>query len=161
MAINLNIAKPSTRAEKALEAGYLYKDISFDLSFNKTLGRELHRSSDTKDLTPIYDATAITTSLKNILTTSPGEKLLNPTFGIDLRDFLFDPVNEVRAFFIGQKILFGLTEQEPRINIDNIDVVAFPDDMQYEITLYISIPSLRVYKISLKGTLNNDGYTFV
>lgn len=161
MAINLNIAKPTPRVEKALKEGYLYKDLSFDLNFDKVLGKELYRSNDTKDFTPLYDAAAITNSIKNILTTSPGEKLLNPTFGLDLRDFLFDPVNEVRAFFIGQKILFGLTEQEPRINVDNIDIVAMPDDMQYDITLDISIPSLSIYRISLKGVLNNDGYTFV
>jgi phage baseplate assembly protein W len=161
MAINLNIVRPSTRVEKALSEGYLYKDIRFDLNFNQVIGKELHRSSDTGDLAVAYDAAAIITSLKNILTTSPGEKLLNPTFGIDLRDFLFDPVTEVYAFFIGQKILFGLTEQEPRVIVDAIDIVANPDDMQYEITIDISIPSLNVYRISLKGVLNNNGYTFI
>ena len=161
MAINLNIARPVERVEKALKEGYLYKDIKFDLNFNQILGKELYRSTDTKDFAVSYDAAAITTSIKNILTTSPGEKLLNPTFGLDLRDFLFDPVNEVRAFFIGQKILFGLTEQEPRITVDEINIVAMPDDMQYDITLDISIPSLSIYRISLKGVLNNDGYTFV
>ena len=32
MAIKLNVVKPTTEVEKALESGYLYKDIEFDLN---------------------------------------------------------------------------------------------------------------------------------
>lgn len=161
MAIKLNSIRTSDTVQDTLEQGFLYKDISFDLSLQNTLGRELFRSNDNSDLRSIYDSNAILTSLKNILTTSPGEKLLNPEFGLDLRDYLFEPVTENRAFFIGQDILLGLAAQEPRVTIDEITVIPIPEDNAYEITLSISIPTLKVYEISLKGVLNMDGYTFV
>lgn len=161
MAIKLNTIKASERVQKTLESGFLYKDVSFDLNLQNTQGRELFRDNDNKDLRCIFDSNAILTSIKNILTTSPGEKLLNPQFGLDLRDYLFENVTENKAFFIGQDILLGLAAQEPRVVLDSVEIVAVIDEGEYEITLNLSIPSLKVYEISLKGVLNNDGYTFV
>ena len=122
---------------------------------------ELFKQNEVSDLKPIYDASAVITSIKNILTTSPGEKLLNPNFGLDLRDYLFEPITETRAFFLGTDLYNGLVDQEPRISIDTLDVVAVADENTYEITLNISIPSLNINSVSLRGVLNIDGYTFV
>lgn len=161
MAIKLNTIRTPDTVQENLDRGYLYKDVSFDLNLQNTLGGELFRSNDNTDLRSLYDSNAILTSLKNILTTSPGEKLLNPEFGLDLRDYLFESVTETKAFFIGQDILLGLAAQEPRVSLDEITVIAIPEENAYEITLGISIPTLKVYEISLKGILNNDGYVFV
>lgn len=161
MAIKLNTIKTPEAIQESLRAGYLYKDVNFDLNLQNTEGRELFRSNDNKDLEGLYDSNAILTSLKNILTTSPGEKLLNPLFGLDLRDYLFESVTESKAFFIGQDILLGLSTQEPRVILDRVEVVAVIEEGAYEITLFLTIPTLKVYAISLKGILNNDGYTFV
>ena len=161
MAIKLNIVKPTTQVETALKAGYLYKDIGFDLVTRYTNSPELFKEEEANDLKPIYDANAVITSIKNILTTSPGEKLLNPNFGLDLRDYLFEPITETRAFFLGTDLYNGLVDQEPRVLIDTLDVVAVTDENTYEITLSISIPSLNINSVSLRGVLNIDGYTFV
>jgi phage baseplate assembly protein W len=161
MAIKLNIVKPTTQTENALRQGYLYKDIEFDLKTSYTENNELYKSDEKSDLKPIYDTRSVITALKNILTTSPGEKLLNPTFGLDLRDYLFEPVTEVRGYFLGEDILFGLPSQDSRIELNEVRVLVDPDEQEYQINLNISIPSLNVYDLSLNGLLNNDGYSFV
>ena len=161
MAIKLNVVKPTTQTEKALLNGYLYKDIEFDLIPSYTDNGELFKSDEKIDLKPIYDTRSVLTALKNILTTSPGEKLLNPTFGLDLRDYLFEPVTEVRGYFLGEDILTGLPSQDSRIQLNEVRVLVNPDEQEYQINLNISIPSLNVYDLSLNGLLNNDGYTFV
>ena len=161
MAIKLNITKPQSDIETAISRGYLYKDINFDLSLKFLKSRELESTRNTKDLDQLYDKNAVITSLKNLLTTSPGEKLLNPTFGLDFRDYLFEIVSETKAFFLAQTIYEGITSQEPRIFVDLVEVIAVIDDMEYIINLELSIPELEIYKISLKGFLNLDGYTFV
>lgn len=161
MAIKLNVVKPTTQTEKSLLNGYLYKDIEFDLIPSYTDNGELFKSDEKIDLKPIYDTRSVLTALKNILTTSPGEKLLNPTFGLDLRDYLFEPVTEVRGYFLGEDILTGLPSQDSRIQLNEVRVLVNPDEQEYQINLNISIPSLNVYDLSLNGLLNNDGYTFV
>jgi phage baseplate assembly protein W len=161
MAIKLNVVKPTTQTENALRNGYLYKDIEFDLKPSYTENNELFKLDEKSDLKPIYDTRSVLTALKNILTTSPGEKLLNPTFGLDLRDYLFEPVTEVRGYFLGEDILFGLPSQDSRIQLNEVRVLVNPEEQEYQINLNLSIPSLNVYDLSLNGLLNNDGYTFV
>jgi phage baseplate assembly protein W len=161
MAIKLNILKPTIDVENSIKLGYLYKDVMFDLTPSFTNNVELYKDEEQKDLKAIYNAGAVINSIKNILTTSPGEKILNPLFGVDLRDYLFEPVTETRAFFIGTDLYNGLTTQEPRITIERVDIVAVPDESQYEISLSITIPSLNINNVTLRGVLNNDGYTFI
>lgn len=161
MAITLNVVKPTTETEKSLAAGYLYKDIGLDLKPEYTTNAQLFKTNEKRDLSSMYDVASVINSLKNILTTSPGEKLLNPEFGLDLRDFLFEGVSETSAFFLGKHIYDGLTTQEPRLSVDYIKVVALVDDNTYNIDIDISVPTLNAYNLSLKGVLNIDGYTFV
>jgi phage baseplate assembly protein W len=141
--------------------GYIYKDLALDLVLSFTNSGELFKKDDQQDLKPSYDQEAIMTSLRNILTTTPGDKLLNPTFGLDLRSFLFDPVTDTRAFFIGNKIYDGITIQEPRVKINTISVIAIMDQHEYDITLNISVPSLNIFNLSLKSILNMDGYNLL
>ena len=161
MPITLNIVKPDSAVEKAVKAGYLYKDIQLDLVPSYTTNNELFKSFEKDDLKPLYDMASVINSVKNILITSPGEKILNPTFGLDLRDYLFEPVSDSRAFFIGRDILRGLVLQEPRIDIDRINIEVNEDEQEYTISLDISVPSLNAFNITLRGVLNMDGYVFV
>lgn len=160
MAIKLDIVKPTTSVERALKSGYLYKDVEFDLKTTFTDNKELAKVEEKDDLAALYDLRAVVISLKNILTTSPGEKLLNPIFGLDLRDYLFEQVSIPKGYFIGEDIFKGLITQEPRVVVNRVDVLVDEDEQQYVINLNISVPSLNANGISLKGVLNNDGYTF-
>lgn len=161
MAIKLNIVQRSSDIQAAISSGYLFKDLKFDLSTSYLKGNEMYSSRETIDLAGLIDRDAVVNSLKNILTTTPGEKLLNPLFGLDLRDYLFEVVSENKAFFLAQTILNGIAIQEPRISVDFIEVLADIDEMQYIINLDLSIPQLEIFHFSLKGVLNIDGYTFV
>jgi phage baseplate assembly protein W len=161
MAIKLTTLQSPQTISEAVDQGYLYSDISFDLQLPIVNGNELYKTNNKKDLLKIFDTQSVLNSLKNVLTTSPGEKLLNPTFGLDLRDYLFETVTESKGYFLGQKILRGLETQEPRVTIERIDVEVNAEEQQYNINLEISIPSLNAYGVSLRGVLNNDGYTFV
>jgi phage baseplate assembly protein W len=152
-----NLEKPD-QLKDIVDSGYLYKDILFDLNPNYTASGEFQKNADQKDLEPQYDKEAVINSLKNLFTTSPGEKLLNPTFGLDLRDILFDPVSETRAFVLGNRIYSGIEQQESRVTVEEVSVTAFTDDQRYEIDLKLSVPTLNLYGVSLVGVLNIDGF---
>ena len=91
--IKLDELKRSKAEIKSLQQNYLYKDIQFDLKLNKFIKRDLYATPQPPDLAELTDARAVVNSVKNILTTAPGEKLLNPTLGLDLRYYLFEPIN--------------------------------------------------------------------
>ena len=142
----------------ALSQGYLYKDLFLDLETSVYYNPEFNKSSVLKDVQGLFDIPSIKNSIANIFLTSPGQKILNPTFGIDLRRYLFDPVSDFTAFQIKTDITNNLTDQEPRIQLENTAVIPDTDRQEYYITLQINVPSLNMYGLSLKSLLNSDGY---
>ena len=137
-----------------------YKDILFDLLPEYTVTGELYKSPEQKDFKAGYDIDAIKNSIRNLLTTSPGEKILNPAYGCDLRGLLFEPVTKDIGNQLGKIIYNQLTTFEPRIRIDNIKIALDVDNQQYEVDLSFSVPTLNLIGISILGILNSNGYVF-
>ena len=144
--------------ESSLEQGYLYKDLFLDLTPSVYYNRQLNKEVILKDVQGSYDEQAIKNSITNIFLTSPGQKILGREFGLDLRRYLFEQVNDFNAFQIQDDINNKLPEMEPRIQLTNVGVRPIPDQHEYFITLQINVPSLNIYGLSLKSLLNNNGY---
>jgi|14BtaG_2_1085337.scaffolds.fasta_scaffold00488_10 phage baseplate assembly protein W len=161
MAVRLDNLKLTSIEEKSLESGYLYKDIKFDLEMTRFSKPELYSKPTLNDLDEIQDGQAVINSVKNILTTTPGEKLLNPTFGLDFRSYLFEPINTTTSYFLAQFIYSNLGVQEPRITLEGLSIEGFEDQSQYDIVINYSIPKLNIHGLSLNATLNKDGYVLV
>ena len=161
MAVRLNNLKLSSNEEKSLENGYLFKDVKFDLETTRFGKPFLYSNETLKDIDELQDGQAVINSIKNILTTTPGQKLLNPTFGLDFRSYLFEPVNTTTSFFLAQFIYNNLGVQEPRVNLEGVKITGIEDQNQYNIEITYSIPKLDIYDLSLNATLNKDGYVLV
>lgn len=65
-------------------------------------------------------------SVRIILSTSPGERLMRPQFGCRVWDLVFEPVNETFIGLMGEAVLDALVQWEPRIVVD--EVLVLPDD---------------------------------
>ena len=156
--IKLTDTAASDLDNSSLQHGYLYKDLFLDLETSVYYNKELNKNSVLKDVQGLFDENAVKNSITNIFLTAPGEKILNPEFGLDLRRYLFEPISEFTAFSIRDDIRNRLPNMEPRIEIDAVSVVPNPDLNEYNIDMQINIPSLNVYGISLRSTLNNNGY---
>ena len=128
-----------------------------DRSYNK----QLNRTVEIRDVQGLYDLEAVKNSIVNIMLTSPGQKILSPRFGIDLRRYLFEPVSEFTSFEIRSDIKDKLPALEPRISLEKIGVKADVDNQEYRISLQINVPSLDITGLSLKSILNSSGYTIV
>ena len=97
----------------------------------------------------------------SLFNTVPGQNLLNPRYGLNLVQYLFEPVSESNAQYIGNTIVDNLSIFEPRIKITGLDVVINEDEQTYTITLSIEIPALNNKKIKIPGTITKTGYTFL
>jgi len=161
MAVRLDNLERSSIEQKSLQDGYLYKDIKFDLDFSRFIKPELYSESGPKDLAEIQDGQAVINSVKNILTTTPGQKLLNPRLGLDFRSYLFEPINTTTSYFLSQFIYLNLDVQEPRITLNSVSIEGLPEQNQYNIEIGFSIPNLDINNLSLNVTLNRDGYVVV
>ena len=156
--IKLTDIAASNLDNSSLERGYLYKDLFLDLETSVYYNKQLNKNSILKDVQASFDENAIRNSITNIFLTAPGQKILSPEFGLDLRRYLFEPISDFNAFAIKDDIDNRLPIMEPRVEVENVEVVSLPDDNEYIISLQINIPSLNVYGLSLRSALNNNGY---
>ena len=142
----------------SLEQGHLYKDLFLDLTPSVYYNGQINKEVILRDIQGSFDEQAIKNSITNIFLTSPGQKILSPQFGLDLRRYLFEQVNDFNAFQIQDDIQNKLPDQEPRIQLEKVNVAPVPDQHEYYITLQINVPSLNIYGLSLQSLLNNNGY---
>lgn len=161
MAIKIKSLEATPIAKKALDGGFLYKDLSLDLTPSFSYNSQLHRKEILKDVQAIFDVEAVKNSIKNALMTTPGEKILDPTYGVDLRQYLFEPIDDFTTALIQDDIEIKLPKMESRITLKNVSVVGDEENNQYNIELQIDIPSLDVYGLSIKSELASTGYTIL
>lgn len=161
MSIKIKSLKAEKLSDSSLSQGYLYKDIKFDLSPAVSLNSQLNRTENLKDIQALYDLEAVKNSIVNCFLTSPGQKILNPLFGIDLRRFLFEGIDDFTSEIIKETIERKLPKMEPRITIRNVIVDPDEDANQYNISFQIDVPSLNVYGVSIRSELNSIGYTIL
>jgi len=152
------IVKEFNRLPKARKNTYIDLEVDLEIDYTKT--NPLYNIKEQKDIVADYDLNAIKNSIYNIFTTMPGQKILNPIFGLNLLQFLFTGISTANARLLGDTILQGLTRFEPRLTVDNINITTNTDEQQYIIDLIISAPSLNINNLEIKGTLAESGYYF-
>jgi phage baseplate assembly protein W len=156
--LKLTDIEATSLEDAALGNNYLYKDIELDLTKKRTFTRAINATDYLSDVNSIFDIEAVKNSIVTCFTTAPGQKILNPEFGLDLRMYLFEPISENTAFFIRDDIFNNLSRFEPRVVVSNVAVIPDIDNQLYEIYLQIDIPQLNIYGVSIKNTLNSEGY---
>ena len=143
--MSINITSIQSTVPEQSETKYKYKDIVFDLVEDERPNTtSLYHKVTNTDLRHTVDEGAIMNSIKNIFTTKPGDKLLNPTFGLDLSKWLFEPIDDFRAREIGEVLHAGIEKFEPRVTLKNVTVLTDPENHSYRITLSILIPKLNI-----------------
>lgn len=107
----------------------LYKDLDFSF--------EAH--PETKDVLKKVDNNALKQSIKSLLSTIPGERLFQPNVGANMNRLLFEPIDFITTEVIRQNINNTLVEQEPRIRVEQVDVVPQYEENSYEITIFFTV----------------------
>ena len=112
-----------------------------------TKGREFY-ADFYKDLTvnPISldiamkkDEEAIKESLKNLILTDRGERLMQPNIGSDVRASLFENATPVTLKILEERVRDVINNYEPRVSIINIDVTSLYDDNRVQVTIYFYV----------------------
>lgn len=137
-----------------------YRDVHLDIEEgdNQTVNNLFKKQTPT-DIKSSVDEQAIYNSINNLFSTTPGEKILEPEFGLDLRSFLFEPITDYMASIIGEKILKSVTRWEPRVRVTNIHVKKDIPNRAYHIVLTIQLPKLSNKVINFAGTITQEQFT--
>lgn len=92
-------------------------------------------------------------SLRVILATAPGERLMRPTFGCRIWDLMFEPVNANTLGLMAQAVRDAVAEWEPRVELETVEVD--PDaDEQAAVRIHLT------YRVRTTNDRRNLVYPF-
>jgi len=137
------------KMKQDLSKAYLGTGLAFPMQVNSR--GEIALVSGAKD---------IDQSIRIILGTRPGERVMRPTFGCKAHDLLFEVRDATTASLLKKYVLDALNFWEPRIQVLRVDVLIDDDmdgalqvEIQYEIKSTHDIRSI-VYPFFLANEEN-------
>jgi len=71
-------------------------------------------------------AADLDSSVRLILLTAPGERVMRPDFGCRIHDLVFEPITPNTLGLMKHAVRQALTQWEPRITVEDVDVAADP-----------------------------------
>tara|TARA_R100001443_G_scaffold103473_1_gene111852 strand:+ start:623 stop:1018 length:396 start_codon:yes stop_codon:yes gene_type:complete len=111
--------------------------------------------SDIDGLTMIKDVKKLVSfHLKNLLFTSPGEKISDPSYGVGIKRYLFEPLTGATKNIIKDNIKTQIRTNLSYLNLKGIDVSSSEDDSSVSISIKYQVSGTKIsdivnYDISL------------
>ena len=102
-----------------------YKDISADFDANAITG----------DIDPVKDAISVKRGITNILLTSMFERLFQPELGSNLKDILFEPIDEITTARIEREVRSAIDAWEKRAEVLNVFVDPDEEYNRYKVSV--------------------------
>jgi phage baseplate assembly protein W len=104
----------STRSDSPLFAG---RGISWPMGVDHTGSLAMTRGAEDIDR-----------SLRIVLSTAPGERVMRPQFGCRIWEMLFEPVTANLLGAMAEAVRDAVAQWEPRVDLDDVQVVPDADD---------------------------------
>lgn len=148
------------RFEKDKNEKYKYADLALDLKRDIIPSGDsfLKRASKNADIKTDFDESAIANSLRNLFSTLPRQRILNPEYGLNLKQFLFENANEYTGRLIGRKIDMMIRKYETRVRVDLVEVKVDAENNLYNISIVLKIPSIDK-TFAYSAIINENGFT--
>jgi phage baseplate assembly protein W len=105
------------------------------------------------DLIAIKNETAIARSIRNLVTTLPGERFFNQNLGSNVGNSLFENINAISASVIKDEIENTIRNYEPRVNLIGTDVSPDYDNNNFNVTVKYEIVGIDVLPQQLSFAL--------
>ncbi|NEO87357.1 MAG: GPW/gp25 family protein [Spirulina sp. SIO3F2] len=104
----------SNNSPQIQDAAFLGTGWTFPPRFDRDLG----------EVELVADEAKVRQSLEIILATQPGERLMQPNFGCELSQFLFETIQQGVITSVKSIVSDALLYHEPRIKVNDIEVDA-------------------------------------
>ena len=115
--------------------------VDFDMDFTK------HPSHG--DLSTVKKSTAISRSIKNLLSTQANERLFQPDIDSGIGILLFENFSRLTSSRLEKTIRYTIEKYEPRARIANITVRAKEDENAYEVII-VYLPDNDIQETTLE-----------
>ena len=96
------------------------------------------------DLVVLKNANTIARSIRNIISTSPGEKFFDPDFGSNVTKLLFENIDEISAISIRDEIENSINNYEPRVSLISVEITPDYDNNAFDAKLIYRIIGIDI-----------------
>jgi phage baseplate assembly protein W len=90
----------------------------------------------TKTVLMTADEEDIAASLKILFQTAAGERFLNPKYGLDMRELLFEPMSTTMRTALKDRIRTAILVYEPRVRLLSLEVDT-PDAVEGRLRVFV------------------------
>jgi len=96
-------------------------------------------------------------NLKMLVLTNPGERIMDPNFGVGISRFLFQQEASFTSGAISERILSQVSTYLPYIRITNIDIFERTDlSNTYQLTIEYNIPKISNNRVLILNLTPQD-----
>ena len=105
---------PAARSSDGIvhDAGFIGRGFRFPMGVD-------HRGS----LALTTGPEELDSSIRVVVSTAPGERVMRPAFGCKIWDLLFEPVNANTLGYMAQAVREAIAQWEPRVETESVDVL--------------------------------------
>ena len=119
------------------------KDFKKSRSF-QDISMGFLRNPFTEDVSKVTNDEAIKQSIRNLVLTTPGEKLFNPSFGSRVSELLFEQLDPFLVDSIQTEILNTIRNYEKRVVVTNLRCIPDYDNNAISVSLEYQIIGLPI-----------------
>lgn len=83
------------------------------------------------------DDRLIKNDILQLLLTVPGERVMRPSFGVNLRNYVFEPGSDAELSILRSEIINQIENEEPRVNIDFVEIQPDLDNNKLQIKISV------------------------
>ena len=105
------------------------------------------------DLIALKNETAISRSIRNLVSTYPGERFFNENLGSKVSRSLFENIDDISASVIKDEIENTIRNYEPRVNLISVNVAPNYDEGEFNVTINYRIVGIDVLPQQLSFAL--------
>lgn len=115
-------------------------------------------------ISKLVNVNAVKNSIKQIFTWIPGERIINPEFGSNLRKYLYEPITEENQERIVAEIRQCALRWEPRIIVDRVVKATTTDDVEnntVKLDIYYRIKGLNDKQFIYQYEYSRSKYSYI
>lgn len=101
--------------------------------------KDLRMSPVSQDITLLKDEDAVKESIRNLLLTDPGERLMQPFLGAGIRGLLFENMTPGTLKLVEEKVVQTIKTYEPRAELIDVTVSSEIDDNTVRVSVIFYI----------------------
>lgn len=100
------------------------------------------------------DEKLIQNDILQLLLTVPGERVMRPTFGVELRTAVFDMNDDITVDNLKASIMTAIANEEPRVNLLVLELTRVPNQNKINIYLSAQVKNDPTTVINIERTLD-------